>query len=49
MVLISADGKRLTTLDGRTKQGFLKTVAPTLKATRTGSVETKDLVIEWTF
>lgn len=47
-VLISADGKRLTTLDGRTKQGFMKTVAPTLKETRTGSVETKDLVIEWT-
>jgi hypothetical protein len=46
-VLISADGKRLTTLDGRTYQGFLKTVVPTLKETRTGSTETKDLVIEW--
>ena len=34
-------------LDGRTYQRFLKTVAPQLKETRTGSVETKDLVIEW--
>jgi hypothetical protein len=46
-VLISANGKRLTTLDGRTYQGFLKTVAPTLQETKTGSIETQDLVIEW--
>jgi hypothetical protein len=46
-VLISANGKRLITLDGRTYQGFLKTVAPTLRETTTGSIETQDLVIEW--
>ena len=46
-VLISANGKRLTTLDGRTYQGFLKSVAPTLQETTTGSIETQDLVIEW--
>ncbi len=46
-VLISANGKRLTTLDGRTYEGFLKTVAPTLKETTTGSIETQDLIIEW--
>jgi hypothetical protein len=46
-VLISANGKRLTTLDGRTYQGFLKSVAPTLQETTTGSIETQDLIIEW--
>jgi hypothetical protein len=48
-VLISANGKRLTTLDGRTYQGFLKTFAPSLLETPTGSIETHDLVIEWKF
>jgi hypothetical protein len=46
-VLISANGKRLTTLDGRTYEGFLKTVAPNLQETATGSIETQDLIIEW--
>ena len=46
-VLISADGGSFTTLDGRTYQGFLKTVAPKMERTETGSTETKDLVIEW--
>jgi hypothetical protein len=46
-VLISANGKRLATLDGRTYHGFLKTVAPSLQETSTGSVETQDLIIEW--
>jgi hypothetical protein len=46
-ILISANGKRLTTLDGRTYQGFLKTIAPNLKERRTGSTETRDLIIEW--
>jgi hypothetical protein len=46
-VLISRNGKRLTTLDGRTYQGFLKTVAPSLEETSTGSIETQDLIIEW--
>jgi hypothetical protein len=34
-------------LDGRTYEGFLKTVAPTLLEATTGSIETQDLVIEW--
>jgi hypothetical protein len=46
-VLISAYGKRLTTLDGRTYQGFLKTVAPSLLETPTGSIESQNLIIEW--
>jgi hypothetical protein len=46
-VLISANGKRLTTLDGRTYQGFLKTVAPALQENPTGSIENQDLIIEW--
>lgn len=46
-VLISANGKRLTTLDGRAYDGFLKTVAPGLQETSTGSIETQDLIIEW--
>ena len=43
--LVSADGN-FTTMDGRTYQGFLKTVAPQLERTETGSAEGKDLVIE---
>lgn len=46
-VLISPLGKRLTTLDGRTYHGFLKTVAPGLQETSTGSIQTQDLTIEW--
>jgi hypothetical protein len=46
-VLISANGKRLRTLEGRTYQGFLKTVAPSLQETATGSIGTQDLIIEW--
>jgi hypothetical protein len=46
-VLLSPNGKRLTTLDGRTYEGFLKTVAPTLQESTTGSIETQDLIIEW--
>jgi hypothetical protein len=45
--LISADGKSFTTMDGRTYKGFLKTIAPKLHETKTGSTEAKDLVIEW--
>lgn len=45
--LISADGKRLMTLDGRTCHSFLKTVAPSLQETSTGSIEAKNLIIEW--
>jgi hypothetical protein len=46
-ILISGNGKRLTSLDGRAYQGFLKTVAPTLQETSTGSIEAQDLIIEW--
>lgn len=46
-VLVSADRKSSTAIDGRTYQGFLKTLAPKLERTETGSMETKDLVIEW--
>jgi hypothetical protein len=35
-LLVSSDGKRLTTLDGRAYQGFLNTVAPSLQETSTG-------------
>lgn len=46
-VLISPGGKRLTTLDAHTYGSFLKTLAPSLQETSTGSIETEDLVIEW--
>jgi hypothetical protein len=45
--LIEADGNRFW-MDGRTYQGFLKTLAPKLQKIETGSTDTKDLVIEWT-
>jgi hypothetical protein len=47
IVVVSADGELFTTLDGRTYQGFLKTLAPRLQRSETGSTDTKDLVIEW--
>jgi hypothetical protein len=46
-ILISPKGKRLTTLDGRAYEDFLKNVAPGLEETSTGSIESQDLVIEW--
>jgi len=46
-IVISADGELFTTMDGRTYQGFLKTLAPKLNRSETGSTDTKDLVIEW--
>jgi hypothetical protein len=46
-ILISPNGKRLTSLDGRAYEGFLKNVAPGLQETSTGSIESQDLVIEW--
>lgn len=45
--LYTADHKWFTTLDGRTYRGFLKTVAPKLRMTATGSIETNDLCITW--
>jgi hypothetical protein len=46
-IVISADGELFTTMDGRTYQGFLKTLAPRLQRSETGSTEQKDLAIEW--
>ncbi len=43
--LVSADKETL--IDLRSYHGFLKTLAPKLQRTETGSSETKDLVIEW--
>jgi hypothetical protein len=45
--VFSANGLYVTTLYGRTYSAFLRTLAPKLERTETGSVETKDLVIEW--
>jgi hypothetical protein len=47
ITVVSADGVLFSTMDGRTYQGFLKTLAPKLQRTDTGRTETKDLVIEW--
>jgi len=44
--LITPSGRSLR-IDGRTYQGFLKTLAPRLERTETGSMEEKDLVVEW--
>jgi hypothetical protein len=44
--IIFADGDFLL-MDGRTYQGFLTSLAPTLVCTETGSMETADLIIEW--
>ena len=46
-ILVSADHKSFTTIDRRTYQGFLKTLAPQLERTERGSPATKDLAIEW--
>jgi len=47
IIVVSAHGDLLTAMDGRTYHGFLKTLAPRLHRTDTGSTGTKDLVIEW--
>ena len=46
-ILIHADGAWFTPIDGRTYHGFLRTDAPNLQRTETGSKDTKDFVIEW--
>jgi hypothetical protein len=46
-ILVSADHKSFTTIDRGTYQRFLKTLAPELERAEIGSVEIKDLVIEW--
>jgi hypothetical protein len=46
-ILIHADGAWFTPIDGRTYHGFLRTDAPNLQRTETGSKGTKDFVIEW--
>jgi hypothetical protein len=45
--VFTANGLYFTALDGRTYSAFLRTLAPKLERTETGSVETKDLIIEW--
>jgi hypothetical protein len=43
----SENGRTLGAMDGRSYQGFLRTVAPTLRRTETGSTEDQDLIICW--
>jgi hypothetical protein len=45
-VIVSANGESMP-MDGRTYQGFLTSLAPTLVRTETGSTDTRDLIIEW--
>jgi hypothetical protein len=40
-------GESLSQLDRRTYNAFLRSIAPQLSRTQSGSVETGDLVIEW--
>jgi len=46
-ILIKADGKSFTPIDGRSYKGFLKTADKRYTRTQAGSTDTKDLVIEW--
>src|ERR1035437_438230 len=43
----SENGRRLGAMDWRAYQGFLKTEAPFLTRTETGSTEEKNLIITW--
>jgi hypothetical protein len=43
----SENGRRLGIMDGRSYQGFLRTVAPTLNRVEVGSTEERNLVITW--
>lgn len=45
--LLEKDSQWFSAVDGRSYHGFLRTLAPKLQRTETGSVETKDLVITW--
>jgi hypothetical protein len=45
--LVSVDGQSLSQLDRRTYNACLRSIAPQLSRTQSGSVETADLVIEW--
>jgi hypothetical protein len=45
--LVSADGHSRSHLDRRTYDAFLRSIAPHLSRTESGSVKTNDLVIEW--
>jgi len=47
ITVVSAYGDLFTTMDGRIYHRFLKTLAPKLQRTETGSTGTIDLVIEW--
>lgn len=44
--VVSADGQARL-LDGRSYQGFLQSMAKSLKRTETGSYDTRNLIIEW--
>jgi len=46
-ILVNANGKSFTPIDGRSYQGFLKTANKRYTRTETGSTDTKDLVVEW--
>jgi len=45
--LFAPSGKMSVSIDGRTYQGFLQTLAKNCTQTETGSLEKKNLVIEW--
>jgi hypothetical protein len=46
-ILVSVDGQLLSQLDRRTYDAFLRSIAPRLPRTESGSVDNGDLVIEW--
>ncbi len=46
-VLTSVNGGRVRWIDMRSYHGFLKTIASKLKRVESGSVENKDLTIQW--
>jgi hypothetical protein len=47
VTLVSVDGQSLSQVDRRTYDAFLRSIAPSLSPTESGSVETRDLVFEW--
>jgi hypothetical protein len=46
-ILVSVDGQSLSQIDRRTYDAFVRSTAPHLLRTESGSMETNDLVIEW--
>jgi hypothetical protein len=45
--VVSASGEWFTPIDGRSYQGFLRSMTPKLDRQETGSIEEKSLVIIW--